>query len=364
MSLEIRILADADEDDGEGRTVEVRLTARARADEDPLEDSRFFAAGDRGRIASFVAELLERHAAALPLARQESCSRCERVGDPEAEGETRRPFVCRPCRQAAAAAAPRGSGAGSAGGGDDGVEAVFLGTGDAFGSGGKRPAAIFLRAAGRPRGILLDAGPGCHAALRQHGLSVGDLAAVVLSHFHGDHFAGLPFLELDARRTGRSERLAVFAPPGGRDRIEALRRCLYREKPEGFRAEIRETLPGETVFLPEAAGGGAAVPFPADHQPGAWAFGWKLRFGGRTIVYSGDTAFTDRLVRESGDADLLIQECTSLEALRGHTSHADLRRAAGRITARRVLLVHTGEDVLETRDLIFERAHDGLRVIV
>ena len=230
------------------------------------------------------------------------------------------------------------------------VEAVFLGTGDAFGSGGKRPAAIFLRAAGRPRGILLDAGPGCHAALRQHGLSVGDLAAVVLSHFHGDHFAGLPFLELDARRTGRPERLAVFAPPGGRDRIEALRRCLYREKPEGFRAEIREILPGETVSLPEAAGGGAAVPFPADHQPGAWAFGWKLRFGGRTIVYSGDTAFTDRLVRESGDADLLIQECTSLEALPGHTSHADLRRAAGRITARRVLLVHTGEDVLEARD--------------
>ena len=228
----------------------------------------------------------------------------------------------------------------------------------------KRPAAIFLRAAGSPRGILLDAGPGCHAALREHGLSVGDLAAVVLSHFHGDHFAGLPFLELDARRTGRSEPLVVFTPPGGRDRIAALRRCLYREKTGRFSAEIRETLPGETVSLPEAAGGGAAVPFPADHQPGAWAFGWKLRFGGRTIVYSGDTAFTDRLVRESGDADLLIQECTSLEALPGHTSHADLRRAAGRITARRVLLVHTGEDVLEARDLIFERAHDGLRAIV
>ena len=358
--LEIRILADPDEDDGSGRTVEVRLIARPRPDEDPLEDSRLFAAGDRDRIVAFVVEMLERHASALPAPALVCCRRCEDAFDPEAEGERRRPFVCGSCQRTAAgnsrAAEARNTG--------EGLEVRFLGTGDAFGSGGKRQAAIFLRAAGRRLGLLLDAGPGCHAALRAEGLSSDDLGAVVLSHFHGDHYGGVPFLELDAMRSGRTEPLRVLAPPGARERLHALRECLYRNLPVRFSEEIIEMLPGEAVPLPESVGGGAARAFAARHQPEAWAFSWKLGLGGRTVVYSGDTGFSDELISESAAADLLIHECTSLEALPGHTSHRELHAAASRITARRVLLVHTGEDVLGAAELAFERAHDGLRVVV
>ena len=358
--LEIRILADPDEDDGSGRTVEVRLIARRRPDEDPLEDSRLFAAGDRERIVAFVAEMLERHTAALPAPRLECCRRCDRALDPEAEGERRRPFVCRSC-QRTAAEGPRPAGSGSDG---EGVEVRFLGTGDAFGAGGKRQAAIFVRALGSRHGLLLDAGPGCHAALRAEGLSSDDLGAVVLSHFHGDHYGGVPFLELDAMRSGRTEPLRVIAPPGARQRLATLRDCLYRDLSIPFEEEITEGLPGETIGLPAALGGGAARALAARHQPEAWAFSWKLDLGGRTVVYSGDTAFSDELIAESAAADLLIHECTSLETLPGHTSHRELEEAASRITARRVLLVHTGEDVLGATGLAFERAHDGLRVVV
>lgn len=358
--LEIRILADPDEDDGSGRTVEVRLLARPRADEDPLEDSRLFAAGDRDRIVAFVAEALERHASRLPAPALVCCRRCERALDPGAEGERRRPFVCRTCQRRAARDS-RAAGPGSAG---DGLEVRFLGTGDAFGSGGKRQAAIFVRAAGSRRGLLLDAGPGCHAALRAEGLTSGDLGAVVLSHFHGDHYGGVPFLELDAKRSGRAEPLRILAPPGARERLATLRECLYSGLPLRFGEEIRETLPGEVVDLPGAVGGGFARAFAARHQAEAWAFSWKLGLGGRTVVYSGDTGFNEELIAEAAGADLLIHECTSLEALPGHTSHRELQAAASRITARRVLLVHTGEDVLDAADLAFERAHDGLRVVV
>ena len=358
--LEIRILADPDEDDGAGRNVEVRLIARARPDEDPLEDSRFFAAGDRERIVAFVAEMLERHASALPAPRLECCRRCDRALDPEAEGERRRPFVCRSC-QRAVARGPRPDGSRNAG---EGVEVRFLGTGDAFGSGGKRQAAIFVRALGSRLGLLLDAGPGCHTALRAEGLASDDLGAVVLSHFHGDHYGGFPFLELDAMRGGRREPLRVIAPPGARERLAALRECLYRELPLRFEEEITEALPGETLGLPEGLGGGSARALAARHQPEAWALSWKLGLGGRTVVYSGDTGFSDELISEAAAADLLIHECTSLEALPGHTSHLELEEAASRITARRVLLVHTGEDVLGAAGLAFERAHDGLRVVV
>ena len=358
--FEVRVLADPDEEDASGHTVEVRLIARPRPDEDPLEDSRLFAAGDHERIVAFVAELLERHQAALPAPRLVSCRRCDRAHDPAAEGESRRPFICRSCQQAVSrvpdADGPRP--------GAPGLEVRFLGTGDAFGSGGKRQAAIFLRPVGARRGLLLDAGPGCHAALRAEGLSSDDLAAVALSHFHGDHFGGVPFLELDALRAGRTDPLLVLSPPGARERLPALRECLYPGLPVRFAEEIRETLPGERIGLPGSLGGGSAEAFAARHQPEAWALSWKLELGGRTVVYSGDTGFSDDLIAVSAGADLLIHECTALGALAGHTSHAELRAAAPRITARRVLLVHTGEDVLGADDLVFERAHDGLRVIV
>ncbi|MDE3262484.1 MAG: MBL fold metallo-hydrolase [Acidobacteriota bacterium] len=357
--LEIRILADPEEDDGSGRTVEVRLTARPRPDEDPLEDSRLFATGDRERIVAFVAEMLERHAAALPAPRLECCRRCDRALDPQAEGDGRRPFVCRSCQEVARD--PRPAVPESAG---EGVEVRFLGTGDAFGAGGKRQAAIFVRALGSRLGLLLDAGPGCHAALRAEGLTSDDLGGVVLSHFHGDHYGGIPFLELDAMRSGRSEPLRIIAPPGARERLATLRDCLYRDLSIPFEEEITDALPGETIGLPAALGGGSARALAARHQPEAWAFSWKLDLGGRTVVYSGDTAFSDELIAESAAADLLIHECTSLEALPGHTSHRELEEAASRITARRVLLVHTGEDVLGATGLAFERAHDGLRVVV
>ena len=358
--FEIRVLADPDEEDGSGRTVEVRLIVRPRPDEDPLEDSRLFAAGDRDRIVAFVAELLERHASALPAPRLECCRRCDRALNPAAEGESRRPFICRDC-QGAASRVPRTAGPGAA---RQGLEVRFLGTGDACGSGGRRQAAIFVRAIGSRLGILLDAGPGCHAALRAEGLSSDDLGAVVLSHFHGDHYGGFPFLELDALRNGRTEALLVLAPPGARERLAALRECLYSNLPVRFAEEIKETLPGEVVGLPEAVGGGSARAFAARHQPEAWAFSWKLGLGGRTVVYSGDTGFSDQLISESAEADLLIHECTSLEALPGHTSHSELQAAAPRMTARRVLLVHTGEDILGATDLVFERAHDGLRLMI
>ncbi len=360
MSLELLVLADPDDEDeaDPGRTVEVRVTARRRPEEDPLEDSRLFAAGDREEIVRHIAGLLERRRDALGDARM-SCRRCEKVGDPEAEDEARRPFVCRDCqREAAEGATDPASGEG------DGVEVRFLGTGDAFGSGGKRNAAVFLRVRGQRLGILLDAGPGCAGGLRAEGLSPSDVAAVLLSHFHGDHFGGVPFLELDGLRTGRSEPLLVIAPPGARDRLPALRECLYPGFTPPSPTRIVEVLPGEGVRLPESAGGGSAVAFAADHQPGGWALSWTLRLGGRRIVASGDSGLTSRMIREAAGADLLIHECTDVDPLPGHTALRDLEEAAPRLRAKRVLLVHTGEAVMETPDPVFDLAHDGLRVIV
>lgn len=362
MPLEIRLVADPDEDDGSGRAVEVRLTARRRADEDPLEDSRSFAAGDLEEVLSFVRRLLEQGREALPSPALSACRRCDRVFDPAAECERRRPFVCRRCRETANAGGPPFPGPEDAPG--PGLRVVFLGTGDAYGSGGRRPAAVFVRARDRGRGLLLDAGPGCHAALRREGLSGADLAAVLVSHFHGDHFGGIPFLELEARRREVDEPLSILAPPGARERIAELRRCLYPSLAGAADSRIVEVLPGETAPLPASVGPGLAAAFAASHQPERWAVGWRLRLGGRTIVYSGDTEWDERMVGQSEGADLLLHECSGMGPVPGHTDHGELSRAADRLRARRTLLLHCGEEVLAAPETVFERAHDGLRITV
>lgn len=356
MSLEILIVADPEE--AEVGEVEVRLLARPRPEDDPIEDSRLFAAGDREEIARCVAEWLDRRRDALGDPERRTCRRCGRIGRAGEEGDSRRPFVCGDCRRRARRTGPTPAGRG------DGVEARFLGTANAFGAGGRRHASTFLRARGARFGVLLDAGPGCAAALRADGLSPEDVAVVILSHFHGDHFGGVTFLELDGLRTGRAEPLLVIAPPGARERLDSLRECLYPGFRTPFPEHIVEALPGETTSLPEPAGGGSATPFPADHQPRRWAFGWTVRLGGRRIVYSGDSTLTERILDESDGADLLVHECTSLTPLPGHTSYRDLLAAAPRIRARRTLLVHTGEAVTALPDPEFDLAHDGLRVVV
>ena len=374
MPLELRIVADADEDDGSGRAVEVRLTARRRADEDPIEDSRLLAPGDLPEVLAAVEEFLERHREALPEPRRCACRRCDRVFDPEAPAEAgggdpaaarRRPFVCRGCRERAlsaeaAKASPPPPAPGGANG--PGAEVRFLGTGNAYGAAGRLPAAIFLRARGQPRGVLLDAGPGCMAALRREGLATDDLGAVALSHFHGDHFAGLPFLELDAARAGRRDPLTVYAPPGAPERLRALRRCCYPSlDPLPFPQPVEELLPGETAPLPAACGPGSLTTHAALHQQRAWALGYTLRLGGRTVIYSGDTGWNERMTGIAAGADLLLHECSALEPLPGHTSLAEIAAAAPAIRARRTVLVHCDEAVLSA-EAPFERAHDGLRL--
>ena len=86
---------------------------------------------------------------------------------------------------------------------------TFAGSGDAFGSGGRLQACIHLQPPRPQAPVLLDCGATSLPALRRCGLDPGAIAAVFVSHLHGDHFGGLPFLILDAQFAGRTAPLAV-----------------------------------------------------------------------------------------------------------------------------------------------------------
>ena len=102
----------------------------------------------------------------------------------------------------------------------------FLGSGDAFASGGRFQTCILVDDA--EHRFLLDCGASSLIAMQRYGVDPDSIDAILLTHLHGDHFGGVPFVILGARTRGRRRRpLVVAGPPGTRERLETLGEALF-----------------------------------------------------------------------------------------------------------------------------------------
>jgi ribonuclease BN (tRNA processing enzyme) len=241
------------------------------------------------------------------------------------------------------------------------VSLQFVGSGDAFGSGGRFQTCMALRAGDDL--TLIDCGASSLVALKRAGIAPGDVAAVVVSHLHGDHFAGVPFLVLDGQFSRRERPLVVAGPPGLAARMEAAMEVLF---PGSSRTARR--FPVEFIELPDrvetAVGQTRVTAFTVVHASGAPAYALRVACRGRVVAYSGDTEWTDALLEVARDADLFVCEALSFErSLRFHLSWAAVRAARDRLRCRRLVLTHLGREMLDRRgDVDAECADDGLTI--
>jgi len=241
---------------------------------------------------------------------------------------------------------------------------TFAGSGDAFGSGGRFQACIHLRLAGPPAAgdVLLDCGATSLPALRRCGLDPGRIGTVFVSHLHGDHFGGLPFLILDGQLAGRVSPLVVAGPAGTGQRLAEAMECMFPGSARvrrRFAVEVIELRPGDASAV---MAGVRARAYPASHPSGAPALVLRLTLGGRVIAYTGDTAWTPAIAEAAAGADLLIAEAYYWDkAVPHHLRHADLAAHRDELTARRTVLTHLSADMLgHLEQARFETAHDGL----
>jgi ribonuclease BN (tRNA processing enzyme) len=244
--------------------------------------------------------------------------------------------------------------------GGSSVTVTFAGSGDAFGSGGRYQACIHLR--GRGFGpVLLDCGATSLSALKRLGLDPGEVTAVFISHLHGDHFGGLPFLILDGQFSRRTGPLAIAGPPGTARRLTEAMECLFPGSSaisRRFGVEVSEVSPGTASTVC----GVTVRAWEGDHPSGARALLLRLEVAGKAIAYTGDTAWTDAVADAAADADLLIAEAYYRDKnVPYHLRLADLDARRDRLTARRIIITHMSEDMLgHQHEACFEAAHDGL----
>ncbi|MBI3962047.1 MAG: MBL fold metallo-hydrolase [Deinococcus sp.] len=242
------------------------------------------------------------------------------------------------------------------------VQVTFLGTGDAFASGGRLQTCYLAQS--RTANFLLDCGPCSLYALKQAKVDPAGLDLVLISHLHGDHFGGLPFLLLDFQFASQRQKPVVVAgPPGTAQQVEQLLHTLYPDQtPEQRRFALRyvEVRPEQPVQLC----GVDILPFEVVHQPGMLCLGYLVRVERKGILFSGDTQWIPRLGELSAQADLFICECTYYrDALYYHMNYAELQCRRSEIKSRRTVLTHLGPEVVAHLDeLEFECASDGQQV--
>src|SRR6266480_8045291 len=106
-----------------------------------------------------------------------------------------------------------------------GVTVQVVGAGDAFGNGGRFQACVSVRA---PEGhALRDCGATSLVALKRLAIDPSSIDAVLVTHLHGDHFGGLPFLILDGQFSRRTRPLIVAGPPGLATRLQQTMECFF-----------------------------------------------------------------------------------------------------------------------------------------
>jgi ribonuclease BN (tRNA processing enzyme) len=245
------------------------------------------------------------------------------------------------------------------------MRVTFLGAGDAFGSGGQNHSGYLVEASGG-KVFLFDCGPTTLIALKRLGLDPAKIDFVAISHLHGDHFSGLSFLFLEYQYENRRTRpLTVAGPPRTEQRVRSVYRGMYRELsqcPLPFPLRFQEMTPGKTHEVE----GVEIFAFQVPHQIEEVSLALRATVGGKTVFYSGDTGWTEDLVRYSEGADLAILECSFFETEVGfHLSYPQIRRSRHRFRCKRLVLSHLGREVLaRAAEVTEELAHDGLVVEV
>lgn len=238
----------------------------------------------------------------------------------------------------------------------------ILGCGEAFGSGGRLNTCFHGRSEGY--NFLVDCGASALISMHKFGVDPLALDAVLITHFHADHYGGLPALDRYLHSRGTRSKPLILAGPAG------LQPAFDRALEALFPGAHQRDFALEFIELP-SAGESRVGPLhvstqPVMHSPATNPHGIRVESGGRVLAFSGDTEWTDTLLPLARGAHLFLCECSTYDReQKNHLSYTTLMRNRARLECERVMLTHMGQDVLDRLPLPgVEAAEDGLRLTV
>lgn len=243
------------------------------------------------------------------------------------------------------------------------MQIQFIGCGDAFGTGGRFNTCFHL--AGARTNALIDCGASSLIALKRWNVDRNAVDAILVTHFHADHFGGIPFFILEAQFvTRRARPLTIAGPPG-------LARWYERWMETAFAGSSKTqqrfdlSLVELEIGRPQTIGTMAVTPYPVRHSEAAGpCLGLRIEAEDKVIGFSGDTEWVDELVSVGRDADLFICEAYVRDReIRTHMSLAKLEQHLPQIMPKRLILTHMSDDMLSRQhEIAHPVAEDGMVV--
>ena len=238
----------------------------------------------------------------------------------------------------------------------------FVGCGDALGSGGRFNTCFHVT--GERVNFLIDCGASSLPALKRRGIARDAIDLILITHFHGDHFGGLPFLLLDAQFTRRTRPLVIAGPEAIETRLAQLMEVLFENSSktrQRFDLSVVALKPLETRRF----GAVNVTPFPVVHgESGGPFLAYRVEAEGRVIAYSADTEWTETLIPAARDSDLFIAEAYYYDKpVKNHLSLKTLEAHLPEIKPKRLVLTHMSDDMLGRLDTLgYTAASDGMIV--
>jgi ribonuclease Z len=238
------------------------------------------------------------------------------------------------------------------------LEVTLLGTGTPSPSVDRFGPSILVRAG--TDWFLFDCGRGTAQRLFQIGVPLSEVTALFLTHLHSDHTVGFPDFWLRGWQVGRRKvPLQVWGPEGTTEMMEHL--------PRAYQADIEFRLSGGR-FSPEGViiraqdiaegpayekNGVQVTAFNVDHGYVKPALGYRIDYGGHSVVLSGDTLPSENLVRFSKGVDLLVHEVRMRDTpTRLHTTPEQAGEIFTRVNPKMAVYSHTSTPVARSEELV------------
>ena len=171
---------------------------------------------------------------------------------------------------------------------------------------------------------IVDVGDGSVANIQRWGINLNNLKATLITHLHSDHIADLPDLNLISWvNRSREQNLTIFGPEGIETTIKGFNQAYFfdhkyrnehhgdEQAPLGVDEMVANTIGDEGVILSD--NGLTITAFLVEHDPVTPAYGYRFDYKGRSILISGDTAYSTNLINYAKDVDLLFHEAISYE---------------------------------------------------
>jgi ribonuclease Z len=206
----------------------------------------------------------------------------------------------------------------------DGLKITLCGTSSPIPAPGRAQACVAVET---PEHLyIIDAGSGSAATANLSNVPMEKLRGILITHFHSDHISDIGDFNLNSWVAGRPEPLQVIGPTGVERIVDGFN--MAYELDRGYRvahhgAELLNPELGTLQSKTIAEGvivdqdGLRITAFEVSHPPIEPAFGYRLDYGGRSVVISGDSLVTDKIVEISNGADVVLHDAMSLQLVRG-----------------------------------------------